>query len=126
MDQCIASYNRPPEAIVLDVDDTADRAHGAQDHRRYDGYYGGYGCMPWHLYEGLSGRLITAILKAKRFSGAQMLAVLKRVVKRLRHAWPDTWFILRGDRHFASPEVMAWIEAQPQLSSVTGLTSNTV
>src|SRR5262247_4925277 len=82
--------------------------------------------MPLHLYEGLSGRLITAILKAKRFSGAQMLAVLKRVVKRLRHAWPDTWFILRGDSHFAYPEVMAWIEAQPQLSYVTGLTSNTV
>jgi len=126
MDQCIASYNRPPEAIVLDVDDTEDRAHGAQEHIRYDGYYGGYCFMPLHLYEGLSGRLITAILKAKRFSGAQMLAVLKRVVKRLRHAWPDTWFIFRGDSHFAYPEVRAWIEAQPQLSYVTGLTSNTV
>jgi hypothetical protein len=126
MDQFIASYNRPPEVIVLDVDDTEDRAHGAQEHIRYDGYYGGYCFMPLHLYEGLSGRLITAILKAKRFSGAQMLAVLKRVVKRLRHAWPDTWFILRGDSHVAYPEVMAWIEAQPQLSYVTGLTSNTV
>jgi len=55
-----------------------------------------------------------------------MLAVLKRVVKRLRHAWPDTWFIFRGDSHFAYPEVMAWIEAQAQLSYVTGLTSNAV
>jgi hypothetical protein len=126
MDQFIASYNRPPEAIVLDVDDTEDRAHGAQEHIRYDGYDGGYCFMPLHLYEGLSGRLLTAILKAKRFSGAHMLAVLQRVVKRLRHAWPDTWFILRGDSHCASPEVMAWIEAQPQLRSVTGLTSNTV
>jgi hypothetical protein len=126
MDQCIASYNRPPEVIVLDVDDTEDRAHGAQEPIRYDGYYGGYCVMPLHLYAGLSGRLITAILKAKRFSGAQMLAVRKRVVKRLRHAWPDTWFIFRGDSHLASPEVMAWIEAQPHLSSVTGLTSNTV
>src|SRR6266404_4709800 len=93
---------------------------------RHDGYYGGYCFLPFHLYEGLSGRLITTILKAKRFSGAQMLAGLKRVVKRLRHAWPDTWFIFRGDSHFASPEVMAWIEAQAQLSYVTGLTSNAV
>src|SRR5437879_11932102 len=31
MDQCIASYNRPPEVIVLDVDYTEDRAHGAQE-----------------------------------------------------------------------------------------------
>ena len=126
MDQFIASYNSPPEIIVLDVDDTEDRAHGAQEQIRYDGYYGGYCFLPFHLYEGLSGRLITTILKAQRFSGAQMLAVLKRVVKRLRHAWPDTLCIFRGDSHFAYPEVMAWIEAQPQLSYVTGLTSNAV
>jgi len=55
MDQFIASYNRPPEVIVLDVDDTEDRAHGAQEHIRYDGYYGGYCFLPFHLYEGLSG-----------------------------------------------------------------------
>src|SRR6266567_4072881 len=126
MDQFIASYDSPPEVIVLDVDDTEDRAHGAQEQIRYDGYYGGYCFMPCHLYEGLSGRLITTILKAKRFSSAQRLAVLKRVVKRLRHAWPDTLVIFRGDSHFAYPEVMAWIEAQPHLSYVTGLTSNAV
>lgn len=126
MEQCIASYDSPPAVIVLDVDDTEDRAPGEQEHIRYDGYYGGYCFMPCHLYEGLSGRLSTTILKAKRFSGAHMLAVLKRVVKRLRHAWPDTWVILRGDSHFAYPEVRAWIEAQPQLSYVIGLTSNTV
>ena len=37
MEQFIASYNRPPEVIVLDVDDTEDRAHGAQEQIRYDG-----------------------------------------------------------------------------------------
>ena len=31
LDQFLASYNRPPEVIVLDVDDTEDRAHGAQE-----------------------------------------------------------------------------------------------
>jgi Transposase DDE domain group 1 len=82
--------------------------------------------LPLHLYEGLSGRLITSILKAKRFTGSQRLAVLKRLVKRLRHAWPNTLLIFRGDSHFASPEVMPWIEEQPDLSYVTGLTSNQV
>jgi hypothetical protein len=126
MEQCSASYNSPPEVIVLDVDATEDRAHGAQEHRRYEGSYGGDCFLPFHLDEGLSGRLITTILKAKRFSSAQRLAVLKRVVKRLRHAWPDPWFLLRGDSPFASPEVMAWIDAQDHLSSITGLTSNAV
>src|SRR5258707_3728754 len=64
MDQCIASYDSPPEVIVLDVDDTVDRAHDAQEHIRYDGYYGGYCFLPFHLYQGLSGRLMTTTLKA--------------------------------------------------------------
>ena len=55
-----------------------------------------------------------------------MLSVLKRLVKRLRHAWPDTLLIFRGDSPFAYPEVMQWIEAQAHLSYVTGLTSNAV
>ena len=126
VDQFIASYDRPPQLIVLDFDDTEDPAHGEQEHIRYDGYYGGYCFMPLHVYEGLSGRLITTIFKAKRFSGAQMLAVLKRLCKRLRQAWPDTLLIVRGDSHFAYPEVMQWIEAQAHLHYVTGLTSNRV
>jgi Transposase DDE domain group 1 len=126
LDQFIASYATPPTVIVLDVDDTEDRVHGQQEHARYDGYYGGYCFMPLHLYEGLSGRLMTTILKAKRFTGAQMLSVLKRLVKRLRHAWPETLLIVRGDSHFAYPEVMQWIDEQPELSYVTGLTSNAV
>jgi hypothetical protein len=55
LDQFIAAYHRPPEVIVLDVDDTEDRAHG-EEHIRYAGYYGGYCFLPCHLYEGLSGR----------------------------------------------------------------------
>jgi hypothetical protein len=126
LDQFVAAYDRPPQLIVLDFDDTEDPAHGEQEQVRYDGYYGGDCFLPLHVYEGLSGRLITTIFKAKRFTGAQMLAVLTRMVKRLRQAWPDTLLIVRGDSHFAYPEVMQWIEEQPDLSSVTGLTSNRV
>jgi len=124
--QFIASYASAPKVIVLDVDDTEDPVHGGQEHARYDSYYGGYCFMPLHVYEGLSGRLITTILKAKRFTGTQMLAVLKRLVKRLRQVWPHTLLIVRGDSHFAYPEVMQWIEAQPSMGYVTGLTSNVV
>src|SRR6266581_7903697 len=126
VDQFLASYARPPQLIVLDFDDTEDPVHGAQEQARYDGYYGGYCFLPLHLYEGLSGRLITTIFKAKRFTGTQRLSVLKRLGKRLRHAWPDTLLLFRGDSHFASPEVRQWIETQAHLNSVTGLTSNAV
>jgi hypothetical protein len=126
VEQFLASSVSPPQLIVLDVDDTEDPVHGGQEQARYDGYYGGSCFLPLHLYEGLSGRLITTIFKAKRFTGAQMLAVLTRLVKRLRQAWPHPLLIFRGDSHFASPEVMQWIEEQPDLSYVTGLTSHRV
>lgn len=50
----------------------------------------------------------------------------KRLVKHRRQAWPDTLSIMRGDSHYAYPEVMQWSEAQAHLHDVTGLTSNAV
>jgi hypothetical protein len=126
LEPCIASYASPPSVIVLAVDDTEDPVHGEQEQARYDSYDGGYCCMPLHLYEGLSGRLRTTILKAKRFTGPPRRAVVKRLVKHLRHAWPDPLVILRGDSPCASPEVMPWIDEQPARHDVTGLTSQAV
>jgi Transposase DDE domain group 1 len=124
--QLITSYDKPPEVLVRDFDDTEDAVHGEQEQARDNRHYGGYCFLPLHVYEGLSGRLITTILKAQRFTGAQLLSVWKRLVKRLRHAWPETLLLSRGDSHFAYPEVMQWIAAQPQRHSVTGLTSHKI
>src|SRR4030042_4854780 len=35
----IASYERPPEAIILDLDDTADETHGHQHLALFHAYY---------------------------------------------------------------------------------------
>jgi hypothetical protein len=126
VEQLIASYEHAPKLMVLDFDDTEDPAHGQQEQVRYDGHDGGYCFLPLHVYEGLSGRLITTVFKAKRFSAAQLLAVLKRLVQPLRHAWPETLIVFRGDSHFAYPEVMQWMAGQAHLQYVTGLTSNAV
>ena len=126
LEQFITSYPKAPEVLVLDFDDTEDEVHGQQEQARYNSHYGSTCFLPLHVYEGLSGRLITTILKAKRFTGTQMLGVLKRLVERLRQVWPDTLLIYRGDSHFAYPEVMQWIEAQAYMHHVTGLTSNKV
>ncbi|MCP4115768.1 MAG: IS1380 family transposase, partial [Desulfobacteraceae bacterium] len=68
--------------------------------------------MPLHVYEGLSGKLITTVLKpGKRSDGKQMLAIVKRQVDSLHGQQPETLIIFRGDSHFASPEVMNYIEA---------------
>ena len=126
LDEFIRSYDEAPEVVVLDFDDTEDRVHGGQQLALFHGYYDGYCFLPLHVYEGLSGRLITTILKPKRLRGEQALAVFKRLVERLRAAWPKTLILFRGDSHFAYPEVMDYIEQAPNMGYVTGLQTNAV
>ena len=86
-DGFIASYAMPPEALILDLDDTDDPTHGAQQGSLFNAYYGEYCFMPLHLYEGQSGKLITTILRpGRRPRGAEIVMILKRVVAYLRQA----------------------------------------
>ena len=65
--------------------------------------------------ELLSFGLSTPILQATRCTGTPRLSGGQRLGKGLRPAWPDTLVGLRGDRHWASPEVMPGIEAHATL-----------
>ena len=90
-DLSAASHDSPPAVIVIDLDDTESRVHGDQQLSLFNGYCDDYCCMPLHVYEGLSGKLITAILKpGKRSEGKQMLSTVKRAVRYLHDRWPDT------------------------------------
>ena len=122
----IASYATPPEALILDLDDTDDPTHGAQQGSLFNAYYGEYCFMPLHLYEGQSGKLITTILRpGVRPSGKEIVMILKRVVAYLRQAWPSVAIFLRGDSHFSAPEVHAFCEAE-QVAFVLGQGRNAV
>ena len=126
LDQFIASYREQPSVIVLDFDDTEARTHGAQQLSLFNYHYRNYCYSPLHVYEGLSGRFITALLKGKRLNGLQVRAMLRRIVRRLRRRWPETTIIFRGDSHFTYPEVMAYLDEEPLAHYVTGLGSNEV
>jgi len=125
VDKFIASYNVPPKVIVLDFDDTEDKVYGGQQLAMFNNYFKDYCLMPLHVYEGLSGKLITTILKpGKRAKGKQMLAIVKRLIKYLRAHWPETLIVLRGDGHFSYPEVMEWLDGQDEVKYVLGLAGN--
>jgi Transposase DDE domain group 1 len=70
--------------------------------------------------------VVPTILKSSQLNGSALRAVVRRVVAHLRHAWPETEILFRGDGHFARPEVMDWIEAQPKVWHITGLSTNKV
>ena len=71
VDGFIASYDRPPDAVVLDIDDTDDEVHGKQQLSLFNGYYDERCYMPLHIYEGRTGRLITTLLRPARPSYRQ-------------------------------------------------------
>ena len=127
VDQFIASYPTPPTLIVLDMDHSEDTTYGQQELSFYNHHYRSYCYLPLFLFEGLSGKFITAALRpGKRPAGVENAMILKRVVKRLRAAWPETHLVLRGDGHFANPELMSLALADPYLDFIFGLSSNRV
>lgn len=126
-DNFIDSYISPPSLIVLDFDTTADEVHGAQQLRLYDGYYSEYCYQPLHVYEGLSGKLIASVLRpGQRVNGQEVVAILKRIVKRIRRHWKHTAIVFRGDSHFSSPVVHEWIDDNEDVDFVIGQSGNAV
>jgi hypothetical protein len=124
----VASYDRAPESLLLDIDDTADAVHGAQQQSLFNGYYDCYCYLPLHLYEGQSGKLITSILRpGRRPTGEEIVSILKRVVGAIRREWPEVLILLRGDSHFSTPEVHEWCESQEQeIFYVLGQSGNNI
>jgi len=111
VDVFIHSYSEPPEGIIVDIDDTADLTHGRQQLTLFNAYHGDNCYMPIHIYEGKSGKLITTVLRpGKRPTGKQIVSIVKRVVKKIRQAWPEVGIILRGDSYYSCPAVFDFCE----------------
>jgi hypothetical protein len=125
LDDFVSSYTSAPGVIVIDCDDTNNDTYGGQQLTLFNSYYHGHCYMPLHIYEGLSGKLITTILKpGRRNKQNNVASLLKKIVRHLRKQWPGTMIIVRGDSHFASKDFMQWSASQPRAGYITGLSGN--
>lgn len=121
-----ASHGSPPEAVTLDIDDTFDVAHGQQQLTFWNGFHRERGYAPIHVFEAETGRPVAFVLRpAKTPSGREIRGHIRRLVRRIRTHWPDTRITLRGDGHYARPEVMEWCEAHG-IDYIFGLPGNAV
>jgi len=120
------SYAAPPEAITLDIDDTFDAAYGAQQLTFWNGFHGERGYAPIHVYEAETERPVAFVLRpAKTPSGKEVASHVRRLIRRIRRHWPETRILLRGDGHYARPEVMAFCEDEGGVDYLFGLPMNT-
>ncbi len=113
-----------PKEVLLDFDATDDPAHGEQEGAFYHGYYGTRMYHPLLVFDGRTNQLITAVLRAGNTHASRgALAILKRIVGRLREAWPGVKIDIRADAGFAVPAVYEWCEREG-VGYTIGLISN--
>lgn len=95
-----------PERILLDFDSTDDPTHGEQEGSCYHGYYRQHMYHPLVVFDGETGQLVTAVLRpGNAHASHEALGILKRIVARLRAAWPEVEIEIRADAGFAIPAI---------------------
>ena len=102
-----------PERILLDFDATDDPVHGDQEGGYYHGFYEERILHPLLVFDGETNQLIAAILRPGNTHASRgALAILKRIVKRLREKWPSVEIEIRADAGFAVPEIYDYCEKE--------------
>jgi Transposase DDE domain group 1 len=102
-----------PEKVLLDLDATDDPTHGEQEGSYYHGYYRQHIYHPLLVFDGESGHLIGALLRAgNTHASNSAVAVLKRIVGGLRDKWPKVEIEVRADAGFAVPALYDYCEAE--------------
>ena len=122
VDVFLSSFEKPPQHIVLDLDDTDDPLHGHQEGRFFHGYYDCYCYLPLYVFCG--DHLLCA--KLREASGGESNDArqeLHRIVAQIRACWPQVQILVRADSGFCTDELMSWCERN-EVEYVLGLARN--
>jgi len=103
-------------SITLDMDPTEDRAHGQQQLIFFNRFYDAWCYLPMvttvQFGDEPEHYALAPMLRPGNASGsAGAVAILKRLVPRLRERFPKAAIRVRMDGAFATPEVFDWLEA---------------
>src|ERR1700748_2857698 len=63
IDTYCASYQRPPRAVTLDIDDTLDVVHGQQQLSLFNAHYDERCFLPIHVYDTVTSRPVAVLLR---------------------------------------------------------------
>jgi hypothetical protein len=126
VDWFIRTRPTPPAEIIIDLDPTDDPVHGQQALSGYHGYYQQHQYLPLVLFEGTSGFPLACWLRPGTMHAAcGAIDVLKKLVERLRRAWPEVDVRVRGDSGYSVPGLLDYCE-EAKLGYAFGYASNAV
>jgi hypothetical protein len=120
--QFIASHDKAPKELVLDVDATHVPLHGEQERGHFHAYYDNYCYLPLYVFAG-QDMLACVLRPSDRDPASVVSALIKRLLVPLRRAWPKTKIIVRADSGFCRPRVLQRLERW-NVSYIIGLQKN--
>jgi cytosine/adenosine deaminase-related metal-dependent hydrolase len=86
IDTYCASYQRPPRAVTLDIDDTLDVVHGHQQLSLFNAHYDERCFLPIHVYDTATARPVAVLLR----TGTTTVADIEAVPDLLPAMWQTT------------------------------------
>jgi hypothetical protein len=117
--------------ITIDLDPTDDPTHGAQQLSFLNSHYDSWCYLPNLVFLTFNDEpepyRLTAVLrsgKAVAWMGAR--GILRRLLKKLRRAFPGVRIRIRLDGGFAEPELLDFLDAQPDVEYVVAMGKNAV
>jgi hypothetical protein len=113
LDLYLKTHPGPRKVIVLDMDATDDPTHGKQQLSFFHGYYEEHMYHPLLVFDGRTGFPLAAVLRPGNTHASHgALAVLKRLIKKLKKAYPGALILFRADAGFAVPALYRYLERQ--------------
>mgnify|MGYP001210441072 CR=1 FL=1 len=111
VDYYIQCHPKPPKSITLDFDGSAIETYGLQLQAFYrGGPYKKFMYFPLFVFDQNGWLLVAALRPGDDGEVALSLPVLKRLVSKLRKAWPKIGITVRADGAFTDPEFYQWMD----------------
>lgn len=111
VDYYIQCHRRRPKQLILDFDGSAIETHGLQLQAFYrSGPYGKFMYFPLFVFDQNGWLLVAALRPGDHGEVKLALPVLKRLVARLRRAWPGLRITVRADGAFTHKELYQWMD----------------
>jgi hypothetical protein len=90
--------------IIIDIDSTDDPTYGNQQLSMFNGYYGQFMYNELFFHDGDTGQIIVPVLRpGNSHSNKWYVAILKRVLKKIKEVYPDMEIFIRADSGFSCP-----------------------
>ncbi len=117
--------------ITIDLDPTDDPTHGQQQFTFFNAYYDTYCYLPAVAFltfdEEGEQYLVAAVLRPGNASASRgAVGILRRLIERLRQAFPQAKIGVRLDGGFAAPKVLDFLDCEPKVEYTVNLSANAV